>query len=387
MQNALKIFAFVVAAAYNVLPIAESEDEEEPESFEDITTETIEQANTLLTQALTVFTQSVHLEVQERACFALEILKLYGTLRVSSSSEEVAAELAALFDGTLNPVAKGAQRKVVVPEGLDLDSQINAPDEEDENPFEEEEDEDVKSRGQYDSEEEPPGSGAASGYGSDDFAAPKRGRETSADIARSREQRLQRNAANPYHLGSRGAARKPALEESPPPVPLPSNLGLGSLVVGSTKDASRKKRSHKVYNVKRDEDAPEGGSDNEPVVEDKKKTSDALSSINLDEPLGADEVLPVARHRTDIEKEKKVDPFKLYFLPSSLITLSNRPLPLLPPPRRRPEQAERDQDETRKEESVILSVAVAPVRVGRARRGVKGKNALAVLDPLRPRAS
>jgi hypothetical protein len=57
----------------------------------------------MLTRALQVFTHSVHLEVQERACFALEILKLYSTLRASSSNEEVAAELAALFDGTLNP--------------------------------------------------------------------------------------------------------------------------------------------------------------------------------------------------------------------------------------------------------------------------------------------
>jgi AP-3 complex subunit delta-1 len=36
-------------------------------------------------------------------------------------------ELAALFEGELNPVAAKAQRKVPIPEGLDLDAWINEP--------------------------------------------------------------------------------------------------------------------------------------------------------------------------------------------------------------------------------------------------------------------
>jgi hypothetical protein len=307
MQNALKIFAFIVAAAYNVLPPLE-DDEHDETHFEDITPETIDQANNMLTQSLTVFTHSVHLEVQERACFALEILKLYSTLRASSSNEDIAAELAVLFDGTLNPVAKGAQRKVTVPEGVDLDSQINPPDEEEENPFEEEDDDIIK----HHSESEEARSTASGSE--DNFASTPTKRSITADIARNRELRLQRNANNPFMLASSKSARKPVLDDhasSPPVATLSSSdLGIG-LVVGNKDDLVPKKKRGgkvgKVYTVKRDEDAPEGGDDDNAEV--KKVPSDALSAINLDDPLGIDEVLPVARHRTDIEQEKKVSHF------------------------------------------------------------------------------
>ena len=307
MQNALKIFAFIVAAAYNVLPTLEDEDQDQ-ESFEDITPETIDQANNMLTQALDVFTQSVHLEVQERACFALEILKLYSTLRASSSNEDIAAELAALFDGTLNPVAKGAQRKVVVPEGVDLDSQINALDEEDENPFEEEEEEYVKPAHSESDEDR----SAASG--SEDFAPTPTRRSAAAEKARNIELRLQREANNPYMLGSRSSSTRKSMlgddfTSSPPVATLSSSdLGMGLVVGNKNQSAPKKKRGGKVFKVKRDEDAPGGGADDDEAVEDNKGVSDALSSINLDDPLKADEILPIARHRTDIEKDKKVSP-------------------------------------------------------------------------------
>lgn len=44
-----------------------------------------------------------------------------------SKGENLDAELIGLFDGELNPVAAKAQRKVPVPEGLDLDEWINSP--------------------------------------------------------------------------------------------------------------------------------------------------------------------------------------------------------------------------------------------------------------------
>lgn len=58
---------------------------------------------------------------------AHQILKYTSEQREDDPSLRLGAELAALFAGELNPVAPKAQRKVPVPEGLDLDAWINEP--------------------------------------------------------------------------------------------------------------------------------------------------------------------------------------------------------------------------------------------------------------------
>jgi hypothetical protein len=83
--------------------------------------------------------------VQERACSLLQLTKyilkeLNAAVAAeeenggesSSSSVGVVAELWSLFEGELNPVAPKAQKKVPVPEGLDLDAWINDPPSDDE---------------------------------------------------------------------------------------------------------------------------------------------------------------------------------------------------------------------------------------------------------------
>lgn len=82
------------------------------------------------------FEQSADIEVQERACSFLQLLKY--VQREFNSNEDaldgIVSELWALFDGELNPVAPKAQKKVPVPDGLDLDAWINDPPSEDELP-------------------------------------------------------------------------------------------------------------------------------------------------------------------------------------------------------------------------------------------------------------
>ena len=55
------------------------------------------------------------------------MLKFIGKQREEDPSLRLGAELAAMFAGELNPVAPKAQRKVPLPEGLDLDAWINEP--------------------------------------------------------------------------------------------------------------------------------------------------------------------------------------------------------------------------------------------------------------------
>jgi AP-3 complex subunit delta-1 len=55
----------------------------------------------------------------------LEVIQIVKPLL--ASNPEAALEIAALFEGELNPVAPKAQGKVPIPEGLDLDKWINEP--------------------------------------------------------------------------------------------------------------------------------------------------------------------------------------------------------------------------------------------------------------------
>lgn len=78
---------------------------------------------------LQTFMESQDLEVQERAVGAHALIKYVNKQR--GKGVNIDNEVAGLFEGDLNPVAAKAQRKVPVPEGLDLDKWINPPPKED----------------------------------------------------------------------------------------------------------------------------------------------------------------------------------------------------------------------------------------------------------------
>jgi len=78
----------------------------------------------MLTQ-LEIFTKSTQLEVQERACYVLQVSKLYQEQIKKGSN--LGSELHLLFSEEFKPVAPGTQKRVPIPEGLDLDSWINKP--------------------------------------------------------------------------------------------------------------------------------------------------------------------------------------------------------------------------------------------------------------------
>lgn len=98
VQNVLKLYAAVLLKA------EEEQDEE-----------TAKETSALLLERLPMFSQSSDLEVQERACSGLQLLK-YVT-KLQEKGQVCGSELSALFSGDLNPVAVKAQKKVPVPEG------------------------------------------------------------------------------------------------------------------------------------------------------------------------------------------------------------------------------------------------------------------------------
>ena len=135
MQTILKIFSTIVSSDSHPSPspfnknLIETEDDivstPTPAPAPQVNNSQTEEFIQLMNSRLPLFSQSEYLEVQERACFVIEVVNLYKDLRTSGIS--VAQEIASLFDEPLNPVNPKAQKKVPVPEDLDLDSWINEP--------------------------------------------------------------------------------------------------------------------------------------------------------------------------------------------------------------------------------------------------------------------
>uniref|UniRef100_A0A8C0KVK1 AP-3 complex subunit delta-1 n=1 Tax=Canis lupus dingo TaxID=286419 RepID=A0A8C0KVK1_CANLU len=169
VQNVVKLYASI---------LQQKEQAAEPEAAQEVTQ--------LMVDRLPQFVQSADLEVQERASCILQLVKHIQKLQ--AKDVPVAEEVSALFAGELNPVAPKAQKKVPVPEGLDLDAWINEPpsdsESEDEKPkaiFHDEEQRQAKQR-QPEADEE--------------------------ELARRREARKQEQANNPFYIKSSPSPQK-----------------------------------------------------------------------------------------------------------------------------------------------------------------------------------
>ncbi|XP_039622826.1 AP-3 complex subunit delta-1 isoform X1 [Polypterus senegalus] len=169
VQNAVKLFAAVLTRR-------ESAGEKQA----------AQETTEMLIEKLPQFVQSADLEVQERASCILQLVKYIQKLQAKEVS--VAEEVTALFAGELNPVAPKAQKKVPVPEGLDLDAWINEPPSESES-----EDEKPKTIFQ---EDEPK------------HSRPRLTELDEQELARRREARKQEQANNPFYIKSSPSPQK-----------------------------------------------------------------------------------------------------------------------------------------------------------------------------------
>ncbi|XP_074643854.1 AP-3 complex subunit delta-1-like isoform X2 [Tubulanus polymorphus] len=306
VQNLLKLYTQILIKA----------EEEENE-------EMIQQAGQTLIEKLPMFVQSADLEVQERACSVLQLMKYI--MKLHEKGVKLSQELSSLFSGELNPVAPKAQRKVPVPEGLDLDAWINEP------PSDSSDDE-IHSKNIF----------------GNDFSEHRHITQTEApvpelteeELERRRIQRRAQNMMNPHYLRSDGKPSNNAdyhdlnNVNDIPVAKLDLNIPLSVPGLPSSDDylqihrrqqeqlrekrmKQKKKRKTKrsrrrhgndeesdediqpAHQVSSVVDVPEGA-----TVSDKEDHGNLTDDdphrqldINLDEPLRDDEILPVRTHR------------------------------------------------------------------------------------------
>ncbi|XP_076811887.1 AP-3 complex subunit delta-1-like isoform X4 [Clavelina lepadiformis] len=310
LQNIMKVFA---------IALIQAEEEEDNERALNLTR--------VLLEKLSLFLQSSYIEVQERASSTLSILKYIEKLQVKESL--VAEEFSILFKGELNPVAPKAQRKVPVPEGLDLDAWINDPpsSSEDEQPEEE------FPKKIYDELYSP--------------TREKRKEMSPEEIKKRKEERLQEQASNPHYLMNKAADGYQKLDaEVDPGLAGELNISVPLHVPGlpsserylrmeqdrqrraqaekTVKKRHKKRGKKKFVHVSEDEEEdiapthavdivqeemPEGAaktdSENETTKDDPYRALD----MDLDSPLTPSETLPRPRHhevRSKPDEEKVV---------------------------------------------------------------------------------
>lgn len=300
VQNAAKLFATVLKSQ---------------EGNTDSTA--AQETSQLMIDRLPLFVQSANLEVQERASCILQLVKYIQKLQ--QKDVEVAEEVNALFAGELNPVAPKAQKKVPVPEGLDLDAWINEPPSESES-----EDEQPKA---IFAKEEPK------------HSRPRHTEVDEKELARRREVRKQEQANNPFYIKASPSSQKvyqdtPGVEHIPVvqidlsvPLKVPG-LPMSDQYVKLEEERRQKERAEKKKKVKKNrkekrsgrgkkhDSGPESEEDITPAhlvdIVTEEMPENALPSddddkdpndphkaldIDLDKPLADSEKLPVRSHR------------------------------------------------------------------------------------------
>lgn len=310
VQNAAKLFATVLKS-------------QEGNTDSTVTQETIQ----LMIDRLPLFVQSANLEVQERASCILQLVKYIQKLQ--QKEVEVAEEVIALFAGELNPVAPKAQKKVPVPEGLDLDAWINEPPSESES-----EDEQPKA---IFAKEEPK------------HSRPRHTEVDEKELARRREARKQEQANNPFYIKASPSSQKvyqdaPGVEHIPvvqidlsvplkvPGMPMSEQYLKLEEERRLKERAEKKKKEKKKRKEKRSgrgkkhDSGPESEEDITPAHqvdivteempenalpsdEDEKDPNDPHKAldIDLDKPLADSEKLPVRSHRAAGKKSPVED--------------------------------------------------------------------------------
>ena len=130
VQNVFKLYSHIITRIFQ-----SSNESESDFVLSEAGLDECKRLTQYVSEKIQLFEQNADIEVQERACTMLQILKYVSKVLEKQNADEgelsaaqrIDLEVAALFEGELNPVAAKAQRKVPIPEGLDLDAWINDP--------------------------------------------------------------------------------------------------------------------------------------------------------------------------------------------------------------------------------------------------------------------
>ena len=198
VQNIFKLYAAILNKHLAV--------ENDIDAGKEITKELIEKVQ--------IFEQSSDLEVQERTCSMLQMLK-YVLRMLEKDDISINDEIQILFEGELNPIAAKAQKKVPIPEGLDLDEWINDPPSEPE----EEKDEPVSNSGATKHiffKENSYGGGSSSQNNFGDASSSSMYHLSSSDYhAYDDEKSKEKQSLNSEEMNKRREARKVETESNP----------------------------------------------------------------------------------------------------------------------------------------------------------------------------
>ncbi|XP_014242157.1 AP-3 complex subunit delta-1 [Cimex lectularius] len=209
------------------------------------TTESIEICSMVI-EKLPQFVSSGDLEVQERACSALELVK-FVKASLEKGETKVVHAVNDLFVGEMNPVAPKAQRKVQVPEGLDLDAWINEP---------------PSSSSSSEDEEEPHSENKLTGIFSVDNTSEMEyvQEPTTEELDRMREARKQEQAMNPNYLkGSTNSTKNIPVVPIDLTVPLIiPGLATSDKYLKKKSKEERKGKNKKKKKIKNKENAENG---------------------------------------------------------------------------------------------------------------------------------
>ncbi|KAK3868287.1 hypothetical protein Pcinc_026301 [Petrolisthes cinctipes] len=296
VHNMLKLYTHIIATA---------EEEDDAEMIQEVTN--------LLLERLPVFVSSGDLEVQERASCIVQIVTY--VQKCHQHGDKIGPELSALMAGELNPVAPKAQKKVPLPEGLDLDAWINDP------PSESEDDEDEAYKKEIFVKHESTSKHKKEKY-----------EPTEEELQKLREARKAEQASNPYYVKNSAAsvqgftrvdqevAVEPIYLNVPLKIPGMTSMDKYQMVDGWQESNKKRHKKHKKRSKRKgpshsssdEEDAgpqaqvvntdvgemPEGAHLSDDNDADDRPDDDPHRAldINLDEPLAPNEVLPTRSH-------------------------------------------------------------------------------------------
>ncbi|ODM97515.1 AP-3 complex subunit delta-1 [Orchesella cincta] len=236
------------------------------------------------------FISSEELEVQERAGCLNNFIKCYVKLESKGQVDdfgELSKELANAFSSELNPVASKAQKKVPVPEGLDLDAWINDPPSDSEEETTETTDVFVKTH-------------TAADFGSNLTEKKKVPELSEEELGKMREARKQEQNLNPHYLKSSSKPTNSKLvnwsDDIPPvekldlsvPLQIPT-LASSDKYLQESKQKSSKSKKEKSSSGKKKKKKKTKGKESEEEEEDVEIEAETVHVVNtvIEMPEGA----------------------------------------------------------------------------------------------------